>query len=167
MDTKSLAAMAKIAIDNQEYTRNWGREAIRLIVEDGRSVESVITETKEALAWHYNGGLVDTPSKKSKFNNYFSTIRYLIPGWASGSIPLDSRNDVLNGTASFLFVYAHQKKLEKAEASSLDEAIACLARIKLFVSEVSPADAERLKQEIAILLESVELRRSMPACRTD
>jgi hypothetical protein len=167
MDTKSLAAMAKVAIDNQEYTRNWGREAIRLIVEDGRSVESIITETKEALAWHYHNGILDTPQKKAKFNNYFSTIRYLIPGWASGSIPLDSRNAVLNGTASFLYVYAQQKKLEKAEASSFDEAMARLAWIKLFVAEVSPANAERLKQEIAILLEAVELRLSMPTRRID
>lgn len=99
------------------------------------------------------GGLLDTDAKRSKFNNYFSTLRYLIPGWAIGEIPLSKRDDVLRGDASFLSVYAHQKKLEKEEASSFDDAVERLTRVRAFAQKASPATALRLKQEVLVLLE--------------
>lgn len=150
--------MAKDAVNSQSSARDWGREAIRLIVEEGRSVESVITETKDALAWHYNGGILDTLAKKSKFNNYFSTIRYLIPGWASGSISMETRDEVLSGATSFLWVYAHQKKREKADISSFENAIENIARIKSYAIDASPENALRLKQEISILIDILNQR---------
>jgi len=99
------------------------------------------------------GGLLDTDAKRSKFNNYFSTLRYLIPAWAIGEIPLSKRDDVLRGDASFLSVYAHQKKLEKEEASSFDDAVERLTRVRAFAQDASPATALRLKHEVLVLLE--------------
>ena len=148
-----LIRSAKDAVDNQPSAKDWGREAIRLIVEDGHSVEGVIAQTKQALAWHHMGGLLDTDAKRSKFNNYFSTLRYLIPGWAIGEIPLSKRDDVLRGDASFLSVYAHQKKLEKEEATSFDDAVERLTRVRAFAQSASPATARRLRQEVMLLLE--------------
>jgi len=148
-----LIQSAKDAVDNQPSAKDWGREAIRLIVEDGHSVEGVITRTKQALGWHHMGGLLDTDAKRSKFNNYFSTLRYLIPAWAIGEIPLSKRDDVLRGDASFLSVYAHQKKLEKEEASSFDDAVERLTRVRAFAQDASPATALRLKHEVLVLLE--------------
>jgi len=148
-----LARMAKDAVDNQSSARDWGREALRLIIEDGETVEGVITRTKQALGWHHMSGLLDTESKRSKFNNYFSTLRYLVAGWGCGSIPVSKRDDVLSDRASFLYIYAHQKKLEKEEATGFDDAVECLTRVRAFAQDVSPATALRLKQEAALLLE--------------
>lgn len=148
-----LIRSAKDAVDNQPSAKDWGREAIRLIVEDGHSVEGVIAQTKQALAWHHTAGLLDTDAKRSKFNNYFSTLRYLIPGWVCGSIPVSKRNDVLRGDVSFLSVYALQKKWEKEEASSFDDAVARLTSVRAFAQDASPATAFRIKQEVMLLLD--------------
>lgn len=147
-----LLQSAKEAVDNQPSAKDWGREAIRLIVEDGHSVEGVIAQTKQALAWHSMSGILDTDGKRSKFNNYFSTLRYLIPAWACGSIPVGKRDDVLRGDASFLSVYAHQKKLEKEETTSFNDAVERLTRVRAFAQDASPATALRLKQEVLHLL---------------
>lgn len=147
-----LLQTAKEAVDNQPSAKDWGREAIRLIVEDGHSVEGVIAQTKQALAWHSMSGILDTDAKRSKFNNYFSTLRYLIPAWACGSIPVGKRDDVLRGDASFLSVYAHQKKLEKEETTSFNDAVERLTRVRAFAQDASPATALRLKQEVLHLL---------------
>jgi hypothetical protein len=97
-------------------------------------------------------GILDTDAKRSKFNNYFSTLRYLIPGWAIGEIPLRKRDDVLRGDVSFLSVYAHQKKLEKEESSSFNDAVERLTRVRAFAQDASPATALRLRQEVMLLL---------------
>jgi hypothetical protein len=149
----ALAQLAIDAINNQPSARNWGREAIRLVIEESQSVEGVIAQTKQALAWHHMSGLIDTEAKRSKFNNYFSTLRYLVSGWACGAIPICKRDDVLRGDASFLSVYAHQKKLEKEEATSFDDAVERLSRVRAFAQDASPAMALRLKQEVLTLLE--------------
>lgn len=151
-----LIRSAKDAIHSQSSAKDWGREAIRLIVEDGHSVEGVIAQTKQALAWHHMGGILDTDAKRSKFNNYFSTLRYLIPAWACESIPAGKRDDVLRGEASFLSVYAHQKKLEKEEATSFDDNVERLTRVRTFAQDASPATALRLKQEVMLLLEVLD-----------
>jgi len=148
-----LIRSAKHAIDDQSSAKDWGREAIRLIVEDGHSVEGVISQTKQALAWHNLHGILDTDAKRSKFNNYFSTIRYLIPAWACGSIPVGKRDDVLRGDASFLSVYAQQKKLEKEDATSFNDAVKWLTCVQAFAQNASPATAFRLRQEVMVLLE--------------
>lgn len=151
--TSPLAQLAKDAIDNQPSAKEWGREALRLIIEDGQSVEGVIAQTKQAIAWHHMSDLIDTEAKRSKFNNYFSTLRYLVTGWACESIPVSKRNDVLRGDASFLSVYAHQKKLEKEGATSFDDAVERLTRVRAFAQDASPAMALRLKQEVMLLLD--------------
>ena len=148
-----LLQSAKEAVDNQPSAKDWGREAIRLIVEDGHSVEGVIAQTKQALAWHSMSGILDTDAKRSKFNNYFSTLRYLIPAWACGSIPVGKRDDVLRGDASFLSVYAQQKKLEKEDATSFNDAVKWLTCVQAFAQNASPATAFRLRQEVMVLLE--------------
>lgn len=155
-----LAQMAKDAVDNQPSARDWGREALRLVIEEGQSVEGVIAQTKQALAWHHMSGLIDTEAKRSKFNNYFSTLRYLVSGWACGAIPVGKRDDVLRGDASFLSLYAHQKKLEKEEATSFSDAVERLTRVRTFAQNASPATALRLKQEVLGLLEMLNNKAS-------
>ncbi|KQM51190.1 hypothetical protein ASE69_07695 [Sphingomonas sp. Leaf208] len=154
--SSSLIQVAKDAVDNQSSARDWGREAIRLITEDGHSVEGVIAQTKQALAWHHMSGLMDTNAKRSKFNNYFSTIRYLVTGWACGAIPISKRDDVLCNKVSFLYIYAHQRKLEKEEATSFDNAVERLTRVTAYAQDASPTTALRLKGEVALLLEVLE-----------
>jgi len=155
-----LAETAKDAIESPSGARDWGREAIRLVVEHGLSVEGVIARTKDSLAWHDKAGLLDSDAKRSKFNNYFSTIRYLVEGWASGAIPLSKRDEVLRDEVSFLYVYAFHKKLEKEDASNLKDALERVARLRAFAENASPATALRLKQEVAALLEALERKAS-------
>ncbi len=155
-EISTLVRAAKDAVENQTSARDWGREAIRLVVEDGRSVEGLINSTKQALGWHHLSGLIDSDAKRSKFHNYFSTLRYLVEGWACGAIPISKRNAVLSGETSFLWVYAQQKKLEKEETTNFDDAVEQLSRVRAFAETASPATARRLKEEVVILLELLE-----------
>jgi hypothetical protein len=150
--------MAKDAVENQPSAREWGQEAIRLIYEDGHSVEAVIEQTKRALGWHHMGGLIDSDAKRSKFFNYFSTVRYLTAGWLNGTMSTNTRDAILRGDASFLSIYASQKKLEKEEVTSLAKALDQVNSVRSFANTASPSAVERLRRELIILLDSIDAK---------